>query len=72
MPSRHVACHPRRAAPLLAHHAVLATSDQGAHAGETFLIVDANGVAGYQAREDFVSRLNSPVNLGSLSTDRFV
>ena len=60
------------AAALLAHHAVLFTPDQGAHAGETFLIVDANGVAGYQGREDFVFRLDGPVNPGSLSTDRFV
>ena len=60
------------AATLLAHHAVLFTPDQGAHAGETFLIVDANGVAGYQGREDFVFRLDGPVNPGSLSTDRFV
>ena len=60
------------AAALLAHHAVLFTPDQGAHAGETFLMVDANGVAGYQVHEDFVFRLDSPVNLGSLSTDRFV
>ena len=60
------------AAALLAHHAVLFTPDQGAHAGETFLIVDANGVAGYQRREDFVFRLDGPVNPGSLSTDRFV
>ena len=28
--------------------------------------------AGYQAREDFVFRLDNPSNLGSLSTDRFV
>ena len=60
------------AAALLAHHAVLFTPDQGAHAGETFLIVDANGVAGYQGREDFVFRLDGPVNPGSLTTDRFV
>ena len=51
---------------------MLFTPDQGAHAGETFPIVDANGVAGYQGHEDFVFRLVSPVNLGSLSTERFV
>ena len=60
------------AAALLAHHAVLFTPDQGAHAGETFLIADANGIAGYQSNEDFVFRLDNPVNPGSLSTDRFV
>ena len=48
------------------------TPDKGAHAGETFLLVNANGVAGYQAREDFVFRLDTPANIGSLSTARFV
>ena len=59
-------------AHLLAQHAVLFRPDRGAHAGEHFVIVDANGVAGYQAREDFVFRLDNPVNISNLSTDRFV
>lgn len=60
------------AARLAVQHAVLFTADRGAHAGETFLIVDANGVAGYQARADYVFRLEGASNIGSLSTDRFV
>lgn len=60
------------ASTLLAHHAAVFRPDTGAHAGETFLIVDANGVAGYQAREDFVFRLANPDNLGALSTEQFV
>jgi hypothetical protein len=60
------------ATTLLAQHAVLFRPDKGAHAHEHYLIVDANGVAGYQAREDFVFRLEQPQNLGALSTDRFV
>jgi Ca2+-binding RTX toxin-like protein len=59
------------AAALLAQHAVLFTPDQGSHAGETFLIADANGVAGYQATQDFVFHLDRPAHLASLSTDRF-
>ena len=59
------------ASRLLANHAVLFTPDRGAHAGETFLIVDANGTAGYQAREDFVFRLDNATNLGNISTSTF-
>jgi Ca2+-binding RTX toxin-like protein len=37
--------------------AVLFTADQGDLAGKLFLIVDANGAAGYQAGEDYVIEL---------------
>lgn len=60
------------AAHLLVQHAVIFTPDKGAHAGETFLIVDANGVAGYQARQDYVIKLDNPANLGSLSASNFI
>lgn len=59
------------ATTLLAQHAVLFRPDKGAHAHQEFLIVDANGVAGYQAREDFVFRLANPDNLGALSIGQF-
>ena len=39
---------------LAAHHAMLFTADSGTLAGHTFLIVDENGVAGYQAGADLV------------------
>lgn len=38
-------------------HAVRFTASAGSLAGQTFLIADANGVAGYQANEDYVIRL---------------
>jgi len=44
-------------ARLAAHHAILYTPDNGDLAGQTFLIVDANGTAGYQAGEDLVIHL---------------
>lgn len=37
-----------------AHHAVLFTPDDGTRAGQTILVVDLNGNAGYQAGEDLV------------------
>ena len=40
-------------------------------AGHTYIIVDANGVAGYQAGADFVIELTAATNLGSLSTADF-
>jgi Ca2+-binding RTX toxin-like protein len=44
-------------AGLGAGHAVLYTPDAGDLAGKIFLIVDANGVAGYQEGEDYVFAL---------------
>lgn len=38
-------------------NAVRFTADAGTLAGQTFLIADANGMAGYQANEDYVIRL---------------
>jgi hypothetical protein len=34
-------------------------------------VVDVNGVAGYQAGEDYVLQLESASNLASLSTSNF-
>jgi hypothetical protein len=53
-------------AHLAAGHAVLYTPDAGTLAGQTFLVVDANGAAGYQAGADFVIDLESPTHLTSL------
>jgi hypothetical protein len=50
---------------------VLFTPDRGTLAGHTFLIVDANGTAGYQAGQDYVIDITGATNLGSLSTTNF-
>ena len=52
------------------HHAILFTPTAGSLAGHTFLVVDANGVAGYQAGADLVMDLQSLS--GSLSTGNFI
>ncbi|CAN5700012.1 hypothetical protein BH10PSE6_BH10PSE6_06360 [soil metagenome] len=55
---------------LQANHAVLFTADAGNLAGRTFLVVDINGAAGYQAGQDLVVRLD---NLqGTLGASNFV
>ena len=59
------------AARLLAHHAVLFTPDAGTFSGQRFMVVDANGQAGYQAGADYVIRLQSATHLGQLSTNSF-
>jgi Ca2+-binding RTX toxin-like protein len=41
-----------------AHHAVLFTPNGGTLKGQTFLVVDLNGTAGYQAGADLVIRMN--------------
>jgi len=40
------------------HHATLFTPTSGTLSGQTFLIVDFNGTAGYQANADLVIRMN--------------
>lgn len=45
---------------LAANHAVLFQASAGDLNGQTFLVVDANGVAGYQAGADYVIRLDTP------------
>lgn len=51
-------------------HAVLFRPDTGDLAGERFLIVDANGQAGYQADQDFVIQMNG--FSGPLTTANFI
>jgi hypothetical protein len=61
------------AAELGANRAVLFTPDSGAFAGHTFLIVDANGVAGYQKGDkDFVFDLVDPESLNALDAGDFI
>jgi hypothetical protein len=57
---------------LASHHAVLFTPNGGTLSGTTFLIVDANGVAGYQANADLVILLGNASSLGGLTASDFV
>ena len=52
---------------LHANDAVLFKPNHGTLAGETFLIVDGNQQAGYQAGEDFVIRLANPTHMSNFS-----
>ena len=47
------------AAQLGAHHAVVFTADSGTLAHDVFLVIDANGIAGYQAGQDFVIKFDN-------------
>ncbi|MGH6870174.1 MAG: beta strand repeat-containing protein [Rhizomicrobium sp.] len=60
------------AGQLAAHDAVLFTADAGKLAGHTFLVVDLNGVAGYQGGQDLVIEVTGGSNFASLSTSTFV
>lgn len=60
------------AAQLGANHAVLFTPTGGSLAGETFLVVDANGTAGYQAGQDMVFHMENNANIGSIDTGDFI
>ncbi len=55
---------------LAAGHAVLFTPDTGSLATHTFLVVDANGAAGYQAGADFVFDVTGG-SLGGLAAGDF-
>ncbi len=57
---------------LAAYDAVLFTPNKGTLAGTTFLVVDMNGVAGYQTGQDLVIALTSPANMANFSTHNFV
>jgi Ca2+-binding RTX toxin-like protein len=54
------------------HHAVLFTPDSGDLAGQTFLVIDTNNAAGYQAGKDLVIHLDHPANLSSLDVTDFI
>ncbi|HEX2592423.1 MAG TPA: M10 family metallopeptidase [Rhizomicrobium sp.] len=59
------------AAHLGAHHAVLFTPTAGDESGHTFLVVDANGVAGYQSGVDYVFELDGAKHLSNLDKTDF-
>ncbi|HEY2070344.1 MAG TPA: calcium-binding protein [Rhizomicrobium sp.] len=54
---------------LAANHAVLVTATSGTLSGHTFLVVDGNGTAGYQANADYVIDVTG--FSGTLSTASF-
>lgn len=56
---------------LTAGRAVLYTAAAGSYAGQSFLIVDGDGVAGYTAGSDYVFLLESTVSLAQLGVDDF-
>ncbi len=60
------------AAQLAIRHAVIFAPDGGTLAGKQFLIVDINGVAGYQAGGDLVILLDHAKHIGDLSLADFV
>ncbi|HEY1838514.1 MAG TPA: M10 family metallopeptidase C-terminal domain-containing protein [Rhizomicrobium sp.] len=57
---------------LQAYHAELFHATSGSFAGETFLVIDANGQAGYQAGSDLVIRLDHVVHPHDISVGDFV
>jgi hypothetical protein len=60
------------ASNLDANHAVIFNPSSGDLLSHSFLIVDANGEAGYQAGEDYVFDLIAPANQGSFDEDVFI
>ena len=60
------------AAQLAAGHAVLFKPDSGNYVGHLFLIVDGNGIAGYQNNEDYVIDLQNAVHLKNLDAGDFI
>jgi len=56
---------------LQSDHAVLFTPDSGDYVGETFLIVDANGIAGYQAGQDLVIAFDHTAHLDHFNLSNF-
>jgi Ca2+-binding RTX toxin-like protein len=53
-------------------HAVLLTADSGDLAGQTFLVIDRSGGAGYQAGQDIVIHLVGAINSASFGLSDFV
>jgi Ca2+-binding RTX toxin-like protein len=54
-------------AQLHAHDAVLVTPSAGSYVGDTFLVVDVNGQAGYQAGQDLVICLSHAVAIAAFT-----
>lgn len=57
---------------LSANEAILYTAASGTYAGQRFLVVDADGIAGYTAGADYVFLIQSPTSIGSFNVDDFV
>ncbi|GEM_PF-3077048 len=55
-----------------AHAAEIVQPLLGALAGDTFLVLDQNGQAGYQAGQDLVVQLVNAANLGNLDLGNFI
>ncbi|HEY2071268.1 MAG TPA: calcium-binding protein [Rhizomicrobium sp.] len=55
-----------------AHHAVVFTASSGDLAGHTYLVIDANGQAGYQGSQDMVIELVSTHHLANLAVTNFI
>jgi hypothetical protein len=53
------------------HDAILFTGTTGNLRGHTFLVVDENGIAGYQAGQDLVVRLDGATNLAQFGIHNF-
>jgi Ca2+-binding RTX toxin-like protein len=57
---------------LLANHAILFAPTSGSFAGQTFMVIDQNGQAGYQSGGDLVIDLTSQHHLSNLTTADFI
>jgi Ca2+-binding RTX toxin-like protein len=55
-----------------AYHAILFEPTSGDFAGSIFLIVDGNGIAGYNGSDDFAILLKSPSHLANLDATNFI
>ena len=51
---------------------MLFEAKKGDHAGKTFLVIDQNGHAGYQARGDLVIWLDHAVHIDQIDTGDFM
>ncbi len=51
-----------------AHHAALVATNHG----QEFLVIDANGIAGYQSGSDLIIRIDGGTNLDSIDSSTFV
>ncbi|HEX2593063.1 MAG TPA: calcium-binding protein [Rhizomicrobium sp.] len=57
---------------IAAHHAVLFKPSAGDFTGQTFLVIDQNGVPGYQSGRDIVIELVNPQHMADFSLGNFV
>lgn len=60
------------AAHLEVGHVVLFTPTEGGYAGATFLVIESNGIAGYQAGADLVIALKNAASIASLDAADFI